>query len=169
MIYIISDTHFYHDKIIKYENRPFKNVDEMHKKIILNWNSIVKKKDTIYHLGDFSWLCNIDKMKDLISKLNGYKILIKGNHDRGKSKTWWHTAGFNDVIDGSVILDNFYILSHEPVYLNDNMPYINLHGHLHNRKMENSQYINCSVELTDYKPISFEVLKNKFFVEGDNS
>ena len=52
MIYFIADTHFNHANIIKYCNRPFKNTDEMNKYIIRKWNSVVKERDTVYHLGD---------------------------------------------------------------------------------------------------------------------
>jgi len=158
MIYLISDTHFNHDKIIDYENRPFDNVKEMNKILIENWNKTISNKDTIYHLGDFAWGSKEDIQK-IVQQLNGYKILIKGNHDRSYSKTWWHNVGFNDVIDGGIILDNFYLLSHEPMYVNENMPYVNIHGHLHNNKMEGSQYYNVSVELHDYRPILFNDLK----------
>ena len=81
MIYFISDTHFYHSNIIKYFNRHFKDVNEMNETIINNWNSIIKEDDTIYHLGDFC-LSNDDEIKSIFNRLNGNKILIRGNHDR---------------------------------------------------------------------------------------
>ena len=52
MIYFIADTHFNHANIIKYCNRTFKNTHEMNEYIIQKWNSVVKKDDTVYHLGD---------------------------------------------------------------------------------------------------------------------
>ena len=81
MIYFISDTHFYHKKIIKYVNRPFKDVEEMNNTLINNWNKRVKHKDEVYILGDFSF-GNKEQTLDLLNKLNGRKYLIKGNHDR---------------------------------------------------------------------------------------
>ena len=85
MIYFISDTHFYHSNIIKYCDRPFKDTNEMNETIINNWNSIVKNNDTIYHLGDFCLSTN-DEIKSIFNKLNGNKILIRGNHDRKSVK-----------------------------------------------------------------------------------
>lgn len=161
MIYLTSDTHFNHKKIMEYENRPFESVEEMNKILIENWNKTVSNKDTIYHLGDFAW-GNQETIKSIVNKLNGYKILIKGNHDRGHSKLWWHDVGFNDVIDGGIILEEFYLLSHEPMYMNSHMPYVNIHGHLHSNKMEGNQYYNVGVELHEYKPIIFDKIKDKF-------
>lgn len=77
MIYLTADSHLGHDNIIKYAKRPFSSCEEMDKVIISRWNEIVRKDDLVYHLGDFSF-------KDpsyYLDKLNGNKILIKGNHD----------------------------------------------------------------------------------------
>ncbi|PAB58555.1 phosphoesterase [Anaeromicrobium sediminis] len=161
MIYIIGDTHFNHAKVIDYENRPFADVKAMNKTMIKNWNKTISNKDTIYHLGDFAW-GNKRQIKKIVGKLNGYKVLIKGNHDRQYGNEWWHNVGFNDVIDGGVILDNFYLLSHEPMYINSHMPYVNIHGHIHGNKMEGEGYYNASVELHKYKPISFDYIKSLY-------
>ena len=52
MIYFTADIHFYHENIINHTKRPFKNADEMNRKIIDNWNNIVKANDEVYILGD---------------------------------------------------------------------------------------------------------------------
>ena len=77
MIYFISDTHFYHSNIIKYCDRSFNNINEMNETIINNWNNIVTKQDTVYHLGDFC-LSSDDEIKNVFNKLNGNIILIRG-------------------------------------------------------------------------------------------
>lgn len=87
MIYFISDTHFNHSNIIEYCNRPFNDIKEMNDTLINNWNSVVKKDDIVYHLGDFA-LADEEKLKELYSKLNGTIILIRGNHD-GKSAKYY--------------------------------------------------------------------------------
>lgn len=76
-----SDTHFGHANIIKYCDRPFASVDAMNKAIIKNWNSVVSPDDTVYHLGDVA-LGDINSSLACVGALNGYKILVLGNHDR---------------------------------------------------------------------------------------
>lgn len=75
--FIIADTHFGHKNIIKYCNRPFKTIEEMDETLIKNWNEVVSKEDTVLHLGDV-FLCGKEKAKQIMSRLNGKKILIKG-------------------------------------------------------------------------------------------
>jgi len=77
--FFTSDLHFGHKNVIPYCNRPYKDVEEMHKAIIKMWNKTVRKKDTVYVLGDFS--LNPKWSKEIIPLLNGNKILISGNHD----------------------------------------------------------------------------------------
>lgn len=54
-IWLISDTHFGHEKIIEYTGRPFKNAAEMDQCIADNWADCVKPQDLVYHLGDVAW------------------------------------------------------------------------------------------------------------------
>jgi len=111
--FIISDTHFYHEKMIKYEARPFASVEEMNKTMINNWNKVVSKRDIVYHLGDFSF-SNFEMIKKIFDQLKGRIILIAGNHDRRKTKSWWKRIGFEEVYYNPIVIGNM-ILSHEPV------------------------------------------------------
>ncbi|MCU6793958.1 phosphoesterase [Paenibacillus sp. WQ 127069] len=157
-VYVISDHHFGHTNIIDFESRPFRDADEMTETMIEKWNAVVTKDDKVIHLGDFSFL-NKDKTANIVSRLNGYKTLILGNHDRGRSRSWWLDAGFDEVSENPIVYNGFYFLSHEPMYMNKHMPYVNVHGHIHGQKYEGKQYINVSVEQWDYTPISFEQIK----------
>lgn len=166
MIYFIADTHFGEDNIRKYENRPFKNVKEMNAILIENWNETVSDKDEIYLLGDFS----NNESENILLKLHGIKYLVKGNHDV-KPNEHYRGIGFLEVYDKPIILDEFWILSHEPLYVNENMPYANIFGHVHNSplyKTYSRQHYCVSVERIDYKPISFEQIK-KIIKERGNS
>ena len=159
--FLIADPHFWHTNIIKYENRPFADVAEMNGVISENWKNIVSKKDKIFILGDFGFAAFWATVA-MIANLPGHKLLIMGNHDRDHSAAWWLRAGMNEVSRYPIIYKKFYILSHEPLYINEHMPYINIHGHIHSKKMEGSQYRNVSVEHTRYSPVPMEeILKEK--------
>ena len=154
--FIIADTHFGHSNIIKYCNRPFTNVEDMDNQLIKNWNNVVSKNDTVYHLGDFA-LGNIEKIAEYRSKLNGKIFLIMGNHDSYNIKKYYE-AGFEKVYDKPIIYQDFFILSHKPLSTTENMPYVNIFGHVHN----NPKYTNVgdnsfcvSIERINYKPILF--------------
>mgnify|MGYP000043454190 CR=1 FL=1 len=157
-VYLISDMHFGHPNIIKYENRPFSSVEEMDAAIMNNWNTTVGKDDKVFILGDVSFY-NKAKTKEIMENLNGYKTLIIGNHDKARSLTWWKETGIQEVYQYPIIYNEFYILSHEPVYLSENMPYANIHGHIHHLKYADKQFFNVSVECINYTPIHFEKIK----------
>ena len=72
----------------------------MHEVLIKNWNDRVKKKEVIYVLGDFSF-GGKEKTKEILKRLNGYKILVKGNHD--KDAAWMLDVGFNKVYENIYI------------------------------------------------------------------
>lgn len=158
-VFFISDHHFGHKAIIDFESRPFENADEMNEIMIAKWNAVVGKQDKVFHLGDFSFL-NKDKTAAIVSRLNGYKHLILGNHDRGRSRAWWLDAGFEEVSEYPIIYKDFFFLSHEPMYMNRHMPYVNVHGHIHSQKYEGANYFNVSVEHWDYTPLTFEQIRD---------
>lgn len=81
MRYFTSDTHFGHKNIIKYSNRPFADFEEMDWKIVDNWNNTVGPTDVVYHLGDTA-LGDSSRWDNIFKSLNGYKVLVVGNHDR---------------------------------------------------------------------------------------
>ena len=96
----------------------------------------------------------------------GHKILIMGNHDQEKSIQWWMDVGFDEVYPYPILWDKFFILSHESVYVNHKMPYVNIHGHMHNEISNNPRKVNVSVENTDYAPVLFSRIKEKFYFNG---
>ncbi|MBQ9762376.1 MAG: metallophosphoesterase [Oscillospiraceae bacterium] len=158
--YFIADTHFGDERIRKYENRPFPTTDLMDQVLIHNWNARVAPEDTVYILGDFG--ADGDETQ-VLAQLNGTKFLIKGNHDT-KSNAAYRNAGFQEVYDHPIILDGFWLLSHEALYVNSNMPYANLFGHVHNSPIVcdySSQHFCVCVERIGYAPISFDEIKKK--------
>jgi calcineurin-like phosphoesterase family protein len=79
--FFISDTHFGHKNIIKYSNRPFRDVEHMDEMLVKNWNDRVGPTDVVYHLGDVAMGAS-ERWDNILKRLSGYKILVTGNHDR---------------------------------------------------------------------------------------
>lgn len=165
-IFFIADTHFGHKNIIKYENRPFLDTLDMDKQLISKWNQKVKANDKVFVLGDFSFY-NKAKTSEICHKLNGRKTLIMGNHDTS-SINYYRECGFEMVSVYPIILDHFWMLSHEPLYICENMPYANIFGHVHSNKIysdfSNQSFCAC-VERIDYQPILFEEIKEKMGIK----
>jgi calcineurin-like phosphoesterase family protein len=147
--------------IIGYCDRPFQTAEEMDETMIANWNSVVGKDDTVYHLGDFAFgKGSQEKIAEYVSRLNGYIVLIKGNHDR-KTFSWYVKAGFYDIIGGEYWqYKPGVIFSHRP---QPNKGQLNIHGHIHNlyHIHPNKLYINVSVEVINYTPVRLsDILKS---------
>ncbi len=156
-IFLISDPHFDHHNIIEYCRRPFNGVDEMNEALINNWNEVVAEKDLVWLLGDVS-LGNTERTLSFMHRLNGQKNLIIGNHDRKRSKKFWHRAGFAQVYKDPCEIkteNGLYVLSHEKIwreYLKENQ--LNIHGHSHFSLVpRKDNYWNVCVENIDYKPV----------------
>lgn len=162
--FFIADTHFGGENIRRYENRPFGNATEMDERLIENWNNAVTEVDTVYVLGDFSDYMEAGKETEILGKLNGTKILVMGNHDTHRTPQEWREIGFAECYPMPVIYKNFFMLSHEPLYINSNMPYANFYGHVHGNpsyKDASKQSVCVSAERIDYTPVEFSVLRNQ--------
>lgn len=158
--YIISDTHFGHQNIIKYCNRP-----EDHDWLMyLYWTSIVQEDDDILHLGDLCWHTTPADLKSL----PGNKYLIKGNHDR-KNNEWYENLDFTIMpkrvffkYDERTILFTHYPEDRLDIYWD-----INIHGHIHNngwkiKEEGGRKYINVSVEVMNYTPTKLGEILNGY-------
>lgn len=162
-VFLIADLHFGDEGIIRYENRPFASAEEMDGQLLARWNQTVSKEDTVFVLGDFSCYGE-EKDRELLSALNGRKILVMGNHDRHRSSECWRGLGFAESVEWPVVYRDFFILSHEPVYLNENMPYANLYGHVHKNpsyRTVSGQSFCVSAERIGYAPVCFEEVCEK--------
>lgn len=109
--FVTSDWHLGHENSIKFDHRPFKDLHDMHRVLINNYNASVRLNDICYFLGDISFR---DAGKDIIPKLNGKKICILGNHDQ-KSKML--DMGFDLVLNAVMITlgKNIITMSHCPL------------------------------------------------------
>jgi len=170
--WLISDTHFGHDKtctVFKRDDgtslRPFKDAEEMDEEMVKRWNERVSKNDKVYHLGD---VVIARKSLATLERLNGDKVLIKGNHDIFKLGDY--TKHFRDIRGYHVMTG--LILSHVPVHADSIERFgCNVHGHLHHRRVLidgkiDPRYFNVSVECIDFAPILLEDLRTKILEQG---
>ena len=183
-VFLTSDTHFGHAGVCRFltntgeKLRPWDNPNDMDEEMVKRWNETVKPNDKVYHLGDV--VIN-HKALALMHRLNGDKVLIKGNHDIFKMKDY--TPHFRDIRGYHVM--NGMILSHIPLHDASLGRFgTNIHGHLHsNRVMKASgfgkktgtvtygdqidpRYHCVCVEQTDFRPILFEDVVKRIEAEG---
>lgn len=173
-VFLVSDTHFGHAGVCRFlrndgtKLRPWDNPEEMDEEMVKRWNETVRPNDKVYHLGDV--VIN-RKALSILHRLNGDKVLIKGNHDIFRLEDY--TTHFRDV-RGYHVMNNF-ILSHVPVHPDSKGRFAgNIHGHLHSNRVRlprgydvktnqilysddvDPWYECVCVEQTDFRPISFE-------------
>lgn len=178
-VWFTSDTHFGHENIIKYCNRPFRNVREMNEELIRRWNETVPEDGVVFHLGDFGY-GGSKEWADILRRLNGKRYLILGNHDLKNIRQGYMTA-FVHVTQQMTIR-----IGGQSIYLNHN-PFLcyggsykdvwQLFGHVHSGPNSNTgldhprlqhlfplQY-DVGVDNNDFRPISFNEVKAKIEVQ----
>lgn len=169
-IFLCSDHHFHHANILTFKRadgsplRVFRDVTHMNEHMIVQHNRVVQPGDKVYFLGDVTMSRNA-KGLEILARMNGEKVLIKGNHDLASAQQY--LAYFKDIrschqLDGM-------LLSHIPVHTESLSRWrANVHGHLHyNRVMSSPHHIDhryqnvCMEQLDDYTPIALEDLNAK--------
>jgi calcineurin-like phosphoesterase family protein len=168
MIYFTADTHFYHSNIIGICDRPFENIEAMHKILIENWNSLVTDHDDIYILGDFAFKGKGQEVNEILKRLKGNKYLIKGNHEKYLNDVSFNPEAFEWIKDYHVLVyeKRKFILFHYPILEWDGFFHnaIHLYGHVHNGgnnleyqekfKILGSKAINVGVDVNNFYPVS---------------
>ena len=145
----ISDLHFSHANIIRYDERPFGSADEMDDAMVALWNETVNDADLVYVLGDISW-ARPDKTARIFGSLKGRKFLVRGNHDTDKLLTPEVREcfiGIERYVD-TMVGNRRVVLSHFPIMFFDRCLHgvVHLYGHVHN---------SCQWELTErFKRVS---------------
>jgi calcineurin-like phosphoesterase family protein len=153
-----ADTHFMQERTRDFSGRPFKDIYEMTRAMIRNWNEIVGINDTVYHLGDFGDY-------DINGELKGNVILLVGNYERKDFKEKEINAevlkrkyGFKDVItDDKMTVDIYghkFDLVHEPSHRNPDV--FTLFGHIHKLQMVKRNALNVGVDCHNFTPVTFE-------------
>ena len=158
--FFIAALHFGDDKIIKFENRPFLCAKDMDMVLIDNWNFTVCKDDICFVLGDYSFH-DRERTAEITKSLNGKKYLVMGNHDT-ENEEYYYSCGFEGVSRFPIIFDGFWMLSHEPLYICENMPYANIFGHVHKNPIYtdySKQSFCVCADRTNFAPISFNRIK----------
>jgi calcineurin-like phosphoesterase family protein len=184
-VFLVSDTHFGHHGVCRFMRndgvtklRPFDDPHEMDEHMVEAWNDTVRPNDKVYHLGDV--VIN-RKSLGIMSRLNGDKVLIRGNHDIFRDDEY--RQYFRELRAYHVM--NGMILSHIPVHPESLGRFgVNIHGHLHaNRVMKprgvdartgeilysneiDPRYHCVCVEQTDFAPILFEDVIKRIEAEG---
>lgn len=168
-----SDPHFGHYNIIKSCNRPFESLDEMHETLINNYNSLIDQHHTVIWLGDAFFKGSVDYDQQIMDSLNGYKIILQGNHDR--SATFLAKIGFSLVLKDFPVIkigNRVCRLSHYP-YANINHVEgvdirdlnkrpkhqpgeVLIHGHTHSSRKRENNCIHVGVDAWDFKPVLWE-------------
>ena len=172
-VFFTSDEHYSHRNILKYCKRPFDSVEEMNEEMINRHNEVVGEKDWVYHIGDF--YCGKDKQeaKDIFNRLNGNKVLIKGNHDKKivLSLPWKQVHDVihlklksvpNAHLEGEVFLSHY---AHR-VWNKSYHEIGHLFGHSHGGLDFYRRSFDIGVDCHNFYPISWERVQDYFDVLG---
>lgn len=164
-VFFTSDHHFGHDNIIKYSNRPYRDISEMNRDLVERWNSVVGDKDVVYHLGDFT-LGKLHNAAYYIQQLNGDIRFVHGSHDRwddSKPELYSrsglrisHLGGLyavRGVDELPIVLCHYAMLRWDRSHHGAFHLFGHSHGHLENPAPRS---MDVGVDCTNFYPITFD-------------
>lgn len=170
MIYYISDLHIGHKNAIRFDDRPFSDIDEMESEIIKRWNMKVTADDDVYILGDVFYRYKGDKA-EFLKKLCGRLHLIEGNHDFEMLENQVALACFKSVDKLKQIVDDGrrVVMCHYPI-ISWNMKHFgayHIYGHVHTHvteetmlMMKQERAFNAGCMLNNYVPCTLGELED---------
>ena len=160
MIWLTADLHIGDPRLHLFP-RPFPSAEHAAEQMVENWNSVITDNDAVvYVVGDFC----IGQIKWLkyAERLNGQKILLKGNYDTFPNEEYID-HGFVDIID-----DNLHLSIDDPESnrkLNLNIVHyptksvadrFNVVGHIHGAWRVQKNMLNVGVDSNNYYPVSLD-------------
>lgn len=173
MIYFTADLHFGDEKIIFLAQRPFRDVKTMNEQLIENYNSFITDNDTVYFLGDVASKITFEETWEIMSRLKGHKILIKGNHDYSYNYNEQNEVKkiFEEICEYIVVDYNgiVFVMMHYPLlsWFNSRKGSVMLHGHIHAKRSYNvkNQIIglrrfDVGIDANNYFPVSINQIKD---------
>lgn len=168
MNYYVSDLHFGHANVIRHDNRPFADLEEMDRIMLERWNEAVGEDDDVYVVGDFCYRSG--KTADwYLRRLKGRKHLVVGNHDWLTLRNAKAMAMFASVDRLLEIEDagRAVVLCHYPLaeWRNSRRGAWHVHGHIHTRRNATWAFmhtlpraLNAAAALNGYAPVPFDRL-----------
>jgi len=158
-VWLTSDTHFGHAKIIEYSKRPYQSAQAMDESLIANFNSAVRDGDLVYHLGDFGY-SDETSLNTILRRLNGEKTFVYGNHDKQVRSSQKLQGHFKKCVDyHEITVDKTrFVLCHYPMVIWNRLAHgsIMVHGHCHGnlRYPFKGRIVDVGVDPQNYFPVN---------------
>jgi calcineurin-like phosphoesterase family protein len=164
--FFTADEHYYHNKILQYCNRPFNSIQKMNETLIDHHNYIVGKNDITVHAGDFTLIKNKEMIyKNIINRLNGEHIFLKGSHDywipRKDSLQIWENLIFHEGQKYYIVVCHYAMKTWARSHYNS----YQLYGHSHGKLDPVGKQHDIGVDNNNFMPVSMddivEIMKDR--------
>ncbi|MGU3465574.1 metallophosphoesterase [Methylobacterium sp. C33D] len=164
----VADTHFGHVGILspRMQNpRPFVSIEEHDAALVANWNAVVRPEDTVWHLGDFCYRCPEERARAIFRRLNGRKLLVRGNHDKVGARMPWDGPVLDvartvvpDPVTGvpvGIFMFHYACRVWPRMHRGD----IHLYGHSHGTLPGTAASTDVGVDCFGFRPVTFDQIR----------